>query len=79
MNSFDIVSIGRIAGQLQCPPQKLHAIAQQLGIMPAGRINGILHYAADDIERIAAQLRSLDSVRVPTIEPLNNLQPDAIK
>ncbi len=57
MTTIDITAIGVICGQLQTPFSQLRRIIAELGIEPSARINGIPHYSAADVEKIAAHLR----------------------
>lgn len=63
MNDFNIIAIGRIAGEIQAPVSMVGRIADELGIKPVGRINGVVHFDAADVERIAARLRAIDQQR----------------
>ena len=54
--TIEIVSIGSAAAQLQKPMTVIRRAADELGILPAYRINEIPHFAAADLERIAEHL-----------------------
>jgi len=58
MNETRITSIGHLAGELQTPVSRLDEIAAALGITAASEINGIPHFDAADVERIAERIRS---------------------
>ncbi len=70
MTTLDISSIGRIAGELQCPVHELLAIAEQLGIVPGAIINGCPHFSAEDRSRIAEHLRMRDKKILGVQEPV---------
>jgi len=52
-----IVSIGQAAALIQMMPSEISAVAAELGIQPAIRINGIDHFCESDLQRIAEHLR----------------------
>ena len=54
--SFDIVSIGKASAEIQAPTARIERVASNLGITPVGRINGIVHFRASDIELIADEI-----------------------
>ena len=58
---FDIIAIGRIAGELQATTGMINRIAKQLGIKPAGLINGVVHFHSKEVDRIAKRLREIDN------------------
>lgn len=73
MNGFNIIAIGRAAGEIQAPVSVIVRIAADLGIEPVGLINGVVHFDAADVERIAARLRSLDQQRSGSVAGRQNI------
>lgn len=53
----DLQSIGTLCGVLQVTPRKIEAAAEALGIAAAFRINGVAHFNAGQVERLAEHLR----------------------
>lgn len=49
-----IVSIGKLAGEIQLPVQSITAITARHGIEPAILINGVAHFDDAAAERIAS-------------------------
>jgi hypothetical protein len=56
-----ILSIGKIAGDLQRPVTEILLAVDRLSIRPAMTINGILHFDESDVSTIAAYLRDHDA------------------
>ncbi len=52
MNTRSIVSIGKACSIIQAMPTAVRAAAAELRINPELIINGVPHYAEDDVERI---------------------------
>ena len=48
----DFVSIGQLAAHLQRSVRKIEAAAESLAISPAMRLNGIVHFDGEQVERI---------------------------
>lgn len=55
--SIDLTSIGSAASQLQIPVASIERIADQLGIKPTSRINGVTYLTASELEAIADAAR----------------------
>jgi len=71
-DTFDVLSVGKIAATIQMTPARIQEVAALLGIAPAGRINGVAYFSSNDVERIAAHVRAVHSPAgsVPR-EPIN--------
>jgi len=52
MITLDIASVGQSAVWLGTTVTWLRKAAEELGIEPAARINGVDHYATDDVHRM---------------------------
>lgn len=50
--TLDVVSIGRLACDVQASIPRVRRALEQLGIEPTMRINGLDHYAADVADRL---------------------------
>lgn len=50
--TIDVVSIGRLACQMQVSIPRVRDALEQLDIAPAIRLNGIDHYPADVADRL---------------------------
>lgn len=56
--NLNIIAIGHAAGLLQKMPDRIRQAAAAIGVQPAARINGVDHFDAADLDRIAAHLRA---------------------
>ncbi len=65
---FNINSIGFAAQQLQVPIDLIRETANALAVVPS-RINGVVHFTADDVERIRAALMAQQQSAVMPILP----------
>ncbi|RIK78512.1 MAG: hypothetical protein DCC67_11490 [Planctomycetota bacterium] len=63
MRTTSIVSVGAAAPLVGAMPSRIEAVAEQLRIAPALRINGVPHYDESDLERIAEAIRRGDRSR----------------
>ena len=73
LEPFNINSIGFAAQQLQTPIDMIRATADSLGVVPS-RINGVVHFNADDLERIrAALMMQQQSAVMPIVNPFTNI------
>ena len=68
MITFDIVSIGCLASEIQSPVSVIRSVAAQLNIVPTGHINNIPHFNGDDAARIADHIRGRDESSRPDPE-----------
>ncbi len=61
--TFDVLSIGYLAGELQVLTTVILEVADELGIEPAGRINNVLHFSRTDAAAIADRIAVLRTER----------------
>ena len=47
-----LITLGRLAVQLGLTPDRAMGLARKLDIVPALRINGVVHFDDDDAQRI---------------------------
>lgn len=57
--AHEIVSLGRLAGEIQYPLAALRKAATELGMTATLTINGIDHFSVEDAERIAERVRAI--------------------
>lgn len=69
MSQFNIQSIGSACQLVQLNPVRINEVAKSLGIEPAGYINGVPHFDAIDVERIAAHVRACERPTVIDLKP----------
>lgn len=50
MMLFDILSAGKICETIQLLPDEVIALADELGVKVAAKINGVTHYDATDVQ-----------------------------
>lgn len=53
-----VLTVGRIASDLQRPVSEILRVAEQLGIYPSLVINGVKHFSDNDVDRISGHLRT---------------------
>jgi hypothetical protein len=53
----DFTAIGQLAGRLRVIVRAIEQAAAELGIEPALRLNLVLHFDGDQVERLAAHFR----------------------
>lgn len=58
---IDVASIGQTATWLRTTVTRVGELARELGITPAARINGIDHFATNDIHRMADRLKGISN------------------
>lgn len=53
----DYVSIGQLAAHLQRTVRSIEAAAESLGISPAMRLNGVIHFDGEQVEQITQAIK----------------------
>jgi len=59
--TLDIVAVGQASSQLCCAPGLVKQAAADLGIVAPMTINGIPHFASDDLNAIGERVRELQA------------------
>lgn len=54
----DYISIGQLAAHLQRSVRNIEAAADSLGISPAMRLNGVVHFDGEQVERITKAIHT---------------------
>ena len=54
---FELTSLGRLCGLFQRDPRAIKAAAEAAGVQVVLTLNGVEHFDAPGVERIASQLR----------------------
>lgn len=54
---FDVTAIGRVASEARMSLTEILSVAGELGISPAGRINGVAYFNSVDVERLMSHIR----------------------
>ncbi len=62
----DFVSIGQLAANLQRSVRRIELAATALELEPAMRINGVVHFDAEQVERIAQAVLPDTQYQEPT-------------
>lgn len=57
--TLDIIAVGQVASRLLCPLSTVRRAAEQIGIGPKMRINGVDYFASSDIEAIETRVRAI--------------------
>ncbi|MEX2310634.1 MAG: hypothetical protein WD738_23910 [Pirellulales bacterium] len=70
----DFISIGALAAHLQRPVRRIELAVAVLQIEPAMRLNGIVHFDADQVERIALAIVMHDAKTNPVKQRADSLQ-----